>query len=85
MVHFTGKLEGPRGDAIFGCVGGLAEDFVPFGICHDHFDLFCSGGDLVKSTKCQCADQDLLARLVDRLVGGEQYLVAALDVHGLLQ
>ena len=85
VVHFAGQLKGPGGNPVGGSRSRFAVDLVALGIGDDQFDGAARRRDLVKGTQGQGADQDLLAGLVDGLVGGEQDLVASLDSDRLLQ
>ena len=85
VIYLAGQLKLPRRDAVLGRRAGLAKDLVAFGIGDGQFDLLACGRHAVERTQSQRADQDLLARLVDRFVGGHQDLEAALDGHRLLQ
>ena len=85
MVHLAGQLKGPGGNPVGGSRSCFAVDLVALGIGDDQFDGAARRRDLVKGTQGQGADQDLLAGLVDGLVGGEQDLVASLDSDRLLQ
>ena len=85
VVHLVCQLEGPSSDTVLGGGGRLAEYLVALGVGHGHLDRTARGRMAVERVQGQGADEELLAGLVDRLVGGQQYLVASLDGDRLLQ